>query len=233
MYILIAGAGEVGRALAVSLASSRHDVVCVDTSAEVCENLYTRHGIVSHCGSGTDIDILRDAGIDKADIAVGTMSTDADNLAFTILARQFDVPRIIARLRNPAYETAFRSAGASRLVNLVDVVLNQLILEIEQPDVRTVATFGGGKASILILNVPADWKGDGATVAQVASSPEFPRQCVITGIFREREGKGEFVIPRGDSEVRAGDRLFLAADMAALRRAATFFGLRPPRKLSP
>ena len=229
MYVLIAGAGEVGRALAVSLSASRHNVICVEVSREVCEMLYTRHGVVSHCGSGTDIDMLRDAGVEKADVAVGTMSSDADNLAFTILVKQFGVPRVIVRMRNPAYETAYRSAGASRLVSLVDVVLNQLILEIEEPDVRAVATFGGGKASIFILNIAEDWERDGATVAEIASSSDFPQQCVITGIFRESEG--EFVIPRGNREVHSGDRLFLAADVQDLKAAAAFFKVKPPKKL--
>ena len=61
MYILVAGAGEVGTALARSLTASRHNVVCVDSSREVCEALYARHGITTHCGSGNDIEILRNA----------------------------------------------------------------------------------------------------------------------------------------------------------------------------
>ena len=64
MYVLIAGAGELGGALAKTLAAARHTVVCVEISREICEALYARQGIVCHCGSATDIDILRDAGID-------------------------------------------------------------------------------------------------------------------------------------------------------------------------
>ena len=229
MYILIAGAGEVGQALARRLAAWRHTIVCVDSSREVCEALYAGHGIVTHQGSGTNLEILRDAGIDKADVAVATMASDADNLAFTILAKQFNVPRVIARMRDPDYEAAFRSAGVSRLVSLVDVVLDQLVLEIEEPDVRAVASFGAGKASIVILQLPEDWDRSGATVAELASAPEFPQQCVITGIFRDSEG--EFVIPRGNSEVHAGDRLFLAADLSGLRAAASFFRVKLPKKL--
>ena len=229
MYILVAGAGEVGTALARSLTASRHNVVCVDSSREVCEALYARHGITTHCGSGNDIEILRNAEISKADVAVGTMASDADNLSFTILANQFDVPRVIVRMRNPAYEAAFRSAGATRLVSLVDVVLDQIVLEIEEPDIRAVATFGGGKASIVVLQIPPDWERSGSTVAEVASAPEFPNECVISGIFRESEG--EFVIPRGNCEIRAGDKLFLAAELSGLRSAAAFFKVKPPKKL--
>lgn len=227
MYILIVGVGEVGEALAISLSESRQNVVCVDQSQEVCTNLYARHGIETHCGGGTDIEILRNARIEKADVAVGTMSSDADNLAFTVLAKQFGVPRVIVRVRDNAYEDAFRSAGATRLVSLVDVVLGQLILEIEEPDVRAVATFGGGKASIVILNVPDEWGRDGTSVAEIASSSQFPEGCVITGIFRE--ASNEFVIPRGGSKVHSGDQLFLASDFESLKAVTAFFKIKPPR----
>ncbi len=229
MYILIAGAGEVGQSLARRLTASKHTVVCVETSREICESLYARDGIVCHSGSGTDIDILQNAGIDKADVAVGTMSADADNLALTILAKQFEVPRVIVRMRNPSYEAAYMLAGASRLVNLVDVALGQLVLEIEEPDVRAVATFGGGKASIVILRIPQDWAKGTATVAEIASSPDFPRDCVITGIFCGE--KDEFVIPRGDSDVHAGDKLFLAGEIKHLRSAASYFQVGAPKDL--
>ena len=204
-------------------------MVCVEASREVCETLYARHGIATHCGDGNDMELLRSSGIDKADVAVATMSSDADNLAFTILAKQFGVPRVVARMRNPAYEAAFRSAGVTRLVSLVDVVLGQLVLEIEEPDVRAVAPFGGGKASIVILQVPDDWERGGASVADVASSEDFPEKCVITGIFCESEG--EFVIPRGNSQIHAGDKLFLAAELEELKAAAAFFRVKAPKDL--
>ncbi|MBN1809147.1 MAG: TrkA family potassium uptake protein [Planctomycetes bacterium] len=228
MYVIICGAGELGGALAIRLAEAKHTVVCIESSRERSEHLYARYGITTHTGSATDIEILKDAGIEKSDVVVGTMSADADNLALTILARQFGVKRIIMRMRDPAYETAYRSAGATRLVSLVDLVLGQLLLEIEQPDLRAVATFGGGKASILILTISEDWCKSGTTVAEVAASKDFPAQCVITGIFREQEN--EFVFPRGNSEIRAGDKVFMAAAMADLKQASDFFGVNTPKK---
>jgi Trk K+ transport system NAD-binding subunit len=58
------------------------------------------------------------------------------------------------------------------------------------------------------------------SVSEIAADPVFPEECVITGIYRS-EGE-DFPIPRGSDVIRAGDRVFLVASRANLRRATRF-----------
>ncbi len=218
MYIVIAGAGLVGHGLVKRLVEARHDVVVVDSDGEVCEELASKTGALALHGSATRIDILEQAGIEKADVAVGTMGADADNLAFAVLANSFRVPRVIARMRDPRYEAAYKSAGATTTVRVVDVFVNQLLLQIDEPHLRQVATFGGGKASIVVDTIPAGAAVSGKTVSEIAADPGFPNECIITGIYRRQQQ--EFVIPRGSAQVLAGDRVFLVAEHANLRKAS-------------
>lgn len=224
MYIVIAGAGAVGQSLARVLIAGRHDVVVIDQDRSVCEGMAARTGALVRLGNATDIEVLEEAGLSKAEIAVGVMPHDADNLAFAVLARHFGVPRVVARMRNEKYEAAYETAGVSKIINVVDLFVNQLALEIEQPQLRQVASLGGGKASVTIAKIPEQSIAHGKTVADIASDEAFPKACVIAGIFREETG--EFVVPRGMRELRSGDQLFLCADTTDIGRAAAY--LRTP-----
>ncbi|MBN2053336.1 TrkA family potassium uptake protein [bacterium] len=228
MFMFIAGGGVLGRAFARDLMARRHEVLVVDIEKDVCESIYARLGIMTINGNATDIDLLEEAGLHRADVAVGLMRNDADNLAFAILARHFKVPRIFVRMRNPKYEAAYRLAGVEKILNIVGLYLDQLILEVEQPDIKRIASFGAGKALIAILRVPADCRRDGMSVAEIAGSSDFPRQCILSGIYRE--AADSFIIPRGDQRIQSGDQLFVAADVESLRQAAAYFGISP-RKL--
>ena len=218
MYIVIAGAGLVGRGLADRLAEAHHDVVVIDFDAGVCEWMASHSGVLTVRGSATSIEVLEQAGMAKADVAVGTMRVDADNLAFAVLAKSFDVPRVIVRMRDRRYESAYKQAGASTTVNIADVFANQLLLEIEDPNLRQIATFGAGKAAIAVDIVPQGATISGKTVQEIAAEPNFPEECVITGIYRP-DGQ-TFVVPRGSATIEAGDRVFLVAKYRDLRKAS-------------
>ena len=220
MYVVIAGGGLVGGTLAVKLAENRHDVVVIERDKEVCENIAARTGALVINGLATHIEILDDAGMDKADVAVGTRPYDAGNLSFALLARDFKVPRIIARMRSPRYAAAYRLAGVTRALDIGSLFVNQFTLEIEQPDLRQVATFGGGKGSIVVAVVPDAAAVHGKSVMEIARHRDFPNECLITGIYREKTRT--FIIPRGGIEVQSGDQLFLAADTGNVRKAAEF-----------
>ena len=220
MYVIIAGGGLLGGSLAKKLSEGHHDVVVIEREQAVCEQIAARVGALVIHGTATEIDTLDEAGMDKADVAVGALPFDGENLAFTILARNFEVPRIMARMRNPRYETAYKIAGVSKCINVSEFFVNQLVLEIEEPQLRQVASFGSGQAAIVVATIPEGARASGKTVKDIAQDEQFPRECIIAGIFRKQSE--EFIFPRGGIEVLAGDQVFLAADTANIRKAAQF-----------
>jgi trk system potassium uptake protein TrkA len=220
VYILIAGAGLVGRGLAAKLVEAKHDVVAIDADRRVCEWVATRLGILAVQGSATDVDILQQAGAEKADVAVGSMASDADNLAFCVLAQSYGIPQVLSRMRDPRYQAAYEKAGVHSTIHVIDTLVNQLLLEVEAPHLRQVATFGGGKASIVVDTLPADAAAAGKTIRQIADDEGFPAECIVTGIYRP--ATQEFIIPRGGATLAADDRIFLVAETKQLRKAAKF-----------
>ena len=217
MYVLIAGGGVFGRGLARELVQGKHDVVVVEQKREVCEQIASRMGALTIHGSATEIETVEEAGIRKADVAVGALPTDAGNLAFAVLARNFDVPKTICRVRNPRYENAYKLAGVNQAFNTSRMFVRQIVMSIEEPDMQQVATFGRGEATIVVVSIPEGARVDGKTVSEIVQDRHFPDECVIAGIFRQSEE--QFVFPRGPAEVRAGDRVFLTARAEEVREA--------------
>ncbi|MBD3181720.1 NAD(P)H-binding protein, partial [Candidatus Poribacteria bacterium] len=199
MYIIVAGAGMVGGELVRSLVENKHDVVIIDRDKEVCDRLYSQTGVVAIHGNASQIDTLKEAGIEKSDVLTSAMGNDVDNLACAVLAKSFDVPQIIVRMRNPAYESAYKLAGATSIVRVTDLMINEMMMEIEQPAIRRIMTIGGGKGEIFMVIIPKDSKVAGKTVQEIAETSGFPSQCVFIAVY-SREAEKIF-FPRGDQEI--------------------------------
>ena len=220
MYIVIAGAGLIGGELSRELIDNKHDVIVIDHDKGVCDRLYAETGVVALCGSVAQIDVLKEAKLEKADVAVAATGSDADNLTFAILAKSLGVPQIVVRMRNPAYEKAYRVSGANTVVHVTDLMVSQMITEIEKPRVRRITSIGGGRADIYVVIVPKNARSAGKTVKDIAESQEFPSECVFVAVFNPE--KEEFSIPRGNQVIDEGDELFLISTAGDIKQAADY-----------
>jgi len=220
MYIVVVGGGMVGGDLARRLLEGKHDVVMVDHQEEVCKRVYAETGVLAIQGSGSDIEVLKDAGVEKADIVVAATGDDANNLLVAILSKSLEVPSVIVRMRNPKYENAYRVAGVSAIVRVTDLMINQMIMEIEHPTVRRVTTIGSGKANIFMVLVPKDAKVVGRTVESIAQSRAFPADCSFVAVYNQNTE--EFSIPRGSQVISEGDELFVISKPEDIKKVVAF-----------
>ena len=222
MRIVIGGGGMVGGLLVRKLLANKHDVIVIDREKELCDQLYAETGVVAIHGSTTRIETLNDADVGRADVVVAATGSDADNLAFAIMSKSLGVPRILARMRNPAYENAYKLAGVNSILRVTDLMANQMVLEIEHPAVRRITTIGGGRADVFLVTVPKGSASSGRSVRDIVADPGFPDQCVFAAVYNEAEG--DFASPRGDKVIEGGDELFLISPAANISKAVAFFG---------
>lgn len=220
MYIVVVGGGMVGGDLARRLLEGKHDVVLIDLKEDVCKRAYAETGVLAIQGSGSDIEVLREAGAEKADVVVAATGDDANNLLVAILAKSLEVPSVIVRMRNPKYENAYRVAGVSAIVRVTDLMINQMLMEVEHPTVRRVTTVGSGKANIFMVLVPNDAKVVGRTVESIAQSREFPPDCSFVAVYNQRTE--EFSIPRGSQVISEDDELFVISKPEDIKKVVAF-----------
>lgn len=220
MRIIVAGAGVTGYLLLKMLVAKKHDVVVIDVDREVCEEVYAETGAMTIHGSATDIRILKKAGMQNSDVVLCLVRHDSDNIAISILAKSLGVKSIIALLRKPEYAPAYKSAGVTTIISLTDLLLHQLMMEIEQPNVKSIMPLGGGKAEIYAVEIPPGAKSIGMTIREITEQRGFPKECVFVGIYHE--DSDIFCIPRGDHDLKEWDTIFLVSDSQYIKPATDF-----------
>ncbi len=225
MYVVIAGGGLVGGGLARELLVKKYDVVIIDPDQKQCDKLYTEIGIVAVCGYASRIEVLKDAGIEKADIMVAATAHDTENLACAILAKSMDVPLIIARMRDKNYENAYKVAGVHTIVRVTDMMINQMIMEIENPQVRKITSIGGGRANIFAIRIPKGAGVAGKKVKEIVQESNFPAECVFMAVYNHEEDI--FSMLRGFQSINEGDEIFLTAPTSEIKKVVDIMTARP------
>ena len=220
MYILIGGGGFIGKGITKELVELKHDVVVIDTDSESCEEIFAKYGAITVQGNATDIETLESAGIDRCDIAVAAMGNDPDNLSFAILAKHFEVPQIIVRMKDPKYENVFRTIGVHNIARVTKLLIDQVMVNIESPELRKVISVGD--IEICIFDIPENAQCTGKTIAEVVSHESFPQKCTITCIFDD--SSNSFIIPRGDHTLKTKDRVFLCGLIIDIKEAVKLLG---------
>jgi trk system potassium uptake protein TrkA len=220
MYIIVAGAGVVGYQITRMLVSNKHNVVVIDVDRDVCETVYAETGAMAIHGSATDISILEKAGAEKADAIVCLIRNDGDNIATVVMAKSLGVPNILALVRKPRFERAYVSAGATAIIRMADLLLNQIMMELEQPKVKKIISLSGGKAEVYAIRIPEKAVSVGMTVQEIARHKKFPRECVFVGMYNEESD--DFIIPRGEHVLTAGETVCLVSNSQHVKVVTDF-----------
>jgi trk system potassium uptake protein len=118
-FILIVGAGRVGSAVARKMLAGGHEVSVLDEDPLSHERLdagqettWEDAGGRFTVGHGLEIDALREAGIEECDVFIA--ATDGDNTNLTIsqiASRQYEVPRVLCRVMDPARAEWYAEQG--------------------------------------------------------------------------------------------------------------------------
>jgi hypothetical protein len=104
MRIIILGAGQVGASVAEALASEANDITIVDQSREALGDIADRLDVRTLVGNGALPSVLKNAGMDDADMLVAVTQSDSTNLVACKIARSvFNVTTRVARLRSADY----------------------------------------------------------------------------------------------------------------------------------
>lgn len=112
MYVVIAGCGTLGRRIAEELSSRGDEVVVLDRAPGALAALSPEFGGFRVEGDAADASTLSGVKLSLADLAVAATDDDNANLFFAQAARcVHSVPRVVARVHDPAKEAVFRRLG--------------------------------------------------------------------------------------------------------------------------
>jgi trk system potassium uptake protein TrkA len=200
--VIIIGAGEVGSNIAESLADG-HEVVVVDVDGDRVEALTYSLDVLAIKGDGTTMDVLHNAGIEKADLFIASTDSDEANIVACATAKAIGTPFTIARVRKTellrTWEHAKNAFGVDFMVS-TDLLTAQEIARIARlPTAQDVDAFANGGIHMAQFAVPTDSPLADLTVSEADRFEEL----TFAAILRE----DDVTIPRGDTRIEAGDQL--------------------------
>ena len=106
------GCGRVGARVAGELDARGHAVSVIDFDRVAFARLPEGFSGKTVMGNGVDQDILREAGIEGADIFIAVTQGDNRNaMAAQVALHLFKVPRVVARIYDPVREEVYRELG--------------------------------------------------------------------------------------------------------------------------
>lgn len=112
MYAIILGCGRVGSQLAKILSEEGHNVVVVDKAPAAFNQLGADFNGVVLEGNGMDTDILKSAGIERADAFCALTNFGNTNVVASQVAKKmFGVKRVITRLYDPRKTEIYKRLG--------------------------------------------------------------------------------------------------------------------------
>lgn len=202
MRAIIVGGGKVGYYLLKTLMNKKYDITLVEKDSEVCEKIASEVEGDIICGDGTDFDVLKDAGIEDAEMVAAVTGKDEENLVICQIAKNsFNVKKTISRINNPKNRLIFKSLGVDKTVCSTEVIANLIEWQLAEDRLKVIQTLDRGEMVLAegIVNPSSPCCG------KIISSLHLPIECIIVSIIRGDRA----IFPKGGVEIKDGDRLMI------------------------
>ena len=214
MYVIIVGCGRVGAELARLLQSEKHNVVVIDKDPNSFKRLGSNFNGITLTGEGYDVDLLKEAGIEKADAFCVVTNGDNTNIMVAQIAKNiFKVPKVIVRIYDPTRANIYKHLG-------LDVISGTVLFAAMLRDKVIESHFTGyliETGELGVMEIPVK----GEFVGKKVSSANIPDEFIIATIVRKKGA----IIPRPDTTLEANDVLMGIVKISALSKVKRVFGI--------
>lgn len=201
MYVVIMGCGRVGSSLAAGLERIGHDVAVIDRNPQAFRRLSAEFNGRQVIGIGYDPDVMKQAGIEKANAFAAVSSGDNSNIISARVAREtFGVERVVARIYDPKRAAVYERLGIPTIAT-VPWSTDRLMRMLVPHSAVTAWREPTGTVAVLQLPVNEGWIGRSVTELEEATGSRVA--------FIVRFGSG--VLPDADTVTQEGDMIYVAA----------------------
>ena len=216
-HVIVCGLGRIGRSVCRELAAKPAPFVVVDRDPEALR-LAESEGYLNLDGDASEDDVLRAAGIERAQGLVAALSKDADNVYVVLTAREINPQlTIVARAEDERSERKLLHAGASRVVLPYAISGHRMAHALLRPavlDVIDLAThYRSLELQIEEVPVTADTFCAGSTLQESG----LREQLGLIVIAIKKPNDTMQFNPTADTRIDIGDRLVLMGPVDNLR----------------
>jgi len=202
MRIVVVGGGEIGFALAQGLAA-QNEVFVVDHTPDIADR-FAPLDVQFVLGTGTSREVLLRAGVRDADVVVACTGLDEVNIVSCAVARQIAQPRTICFvsrddvLQEPDEARGLAAFGIDRVIWPEAQLAEDMERIIRAPGALEAETFAEGEIRLVEYRL----ERESQILGRIAGL-HLPHTSLIVAVRRG----DDFFIPRGGSELVAGDKV--------------------------
>ncbi|MHB1315989.1 MAG: potassium channel family protein [Christensenellales bacterium] len=222
MYLIIVGGGKVGYYLSKTLVPEKHRLTLIEEDYELCKKIANELndlGIVLIHGDGTDVNYLKDAEIETADVLIAVTGHDENNLVACQLAKNyFGVPRTIARVNNPKNIKVFENLGVDSVVSSTAHIAEVIEQEVDWVGVNRILSQKVGDVRIKEFSVTEGSVAAGKKIMEL----DLPRGTILISIIRENNA----FIPNGQTQILTKDLVIALTNEDTMKKLADYFSDR-------
>ena len=215
MYIVIVGAGGIGRRLTeIALNDSNHNVIVIDKDQARCEEIARKYDAVAINADATQEETLEESEVKKADVLVATTNDDAVNLMVISLAKNKGVKHLVSVVNQEESKPMYMEKGVKMIKSPNIVMAEHLYKSIKHPNVEEYMNVGK-YAEIFRLPIAPNSKLSRRTIKKIG----LPKKSLIVAIERDHK----FIIPTEDVELFSGDKVTILAHKDQVDKVAALF----------
>lgn len=207
MRIGIAGAGAVGRSVALELLEDGHKVLLIERDPRhyVPRSVPAAEWLLA---DACELASLEEAGIEMCDVVITATGDDKVNLAAALLAKtEFGVARVVARVNETRNEWLFTDAwGVDVAVSTPTALVAAVEGAIDVGHLIRLMGLRQGQAVLEKLTLPAD----SPLVGQQVRDLVLPENTALITVLRG----DKIILPEPGDVLEAGDEMLFVAGSA-------------------
>ncbi len=213
--IMILGGSSIGLA-AAQLLEKDYRVILVEKDAERCSVLAgkLKNTLVVNI-DGRDVKALEEEGLGDMDAFVAVTADSESNIMSSLVAKNHDVKKTIARVENIDYIHLSQNIGIDTLINKKIIAASNMFKHVRKGEISAVGSLHGVDAEIIEFNVKAGSKVTKKTINKLG----FPKTANIVGVIRNDFG----FIPFGNFQLEEGDQAVVFSLTESINKIENFF----------
>lgn len=214
--VIIMGGSTIAYYLAKILSSNNYSVKIIEKDEERCREIAEKipNGTTVICGDGMNQDLLWEEGIQSTDAFVALTGKDEENILISFYAISQNVPKVIAKVNQPALAVLAEKLGMDSLVSPQKIVADVLtryaraLSNSLQSKMETLYSLMDGDVEASEFIVLPDYCLQNVPLKDL----KLKDNLIIAGIIRGKES----IIPTGDDVILPGDRVIVVATQQRL-----------------
>jgi trk system potassium uptake protein TrkA len=215
--VVILGATRVAELTAKRLCQKNIQTILVDQDEARVRRIATENPrVVAIHGDPTDPKLFHSEGLENADAALALTGWDEINILGSLVAKAVGIPTAVSRFHRLDLVTLLAGVGIDGAVSSRLSAANEILRFVRRGRIHSVVTFQDSDAEALEVEVEETSDIVGRSLRDI----HLPHDMIVGGIVRDDRA----FVPRGQSRIKAGDRLIVIALPGAIQLVGELSG---------